>query len=204
MADEARRLILTVTDEEIDDSIDRLAKDNHLDRLSLQAEIARQGLSWDVYHKMVGKQLLRSRLIQTQIRPKVVIGESDIVAAWTAARTGASTMEGHLVLTTASGEVNDLGWNQPAQLRNELRQAVASAQASGSDQIQLELDGSTQTLKILATRIPVQDLSADEKEALRQEIFAKRLEKAFQNWISELKSRHFIERKPLPDSLRQP
>lgn len=204
VADEAERLHLGVGDEEIDKSIDRLAQENHLDRPALQAEIARQGILWSDYRKMVGKQLLRSRIIQTQIRPKVVVGESDILSAWKSLQKGTGSVEFHLALTDDNGVSTDLGWNKPATLREEIRKAVLDAQRTGKKLQKVTMNGKQWVVSILATRIPKRILSKDKKGVLRQELFKRRLEKAFKNWLSSLKARHFVERKPVPASLSQP
>ncbi|MDZ7641038.1 MAG: SurA N-terminal domain-containing protein [Desulfurivibrio sp.] len=75
---EAERLGIRVSEEEVERAIEQILADNQLSREELVAEIERRQGSMAGYRQELRDQILQSRLINREVREKVVIPESRI------------------------------------------------------------------------------------------------------------------------------
>jgi peptidyl-prolyl cis-trans isomerase SurA len=77
---EVRRLGISVTPEEIDSAIERVKEANFLTDETLREAIAQQGYTLEQYRKNVSDQILRTKLVNQEIRSRTVITGEDIKA----------------------------------------------------------------------------------------------------------------------------
>jgi peptidyl-prolyl cis-trans isomerase SurA len=77
---EIKRNKLVVTEEEIDKTIEQLKTSRSFTDEELRAGLAEQGLTIEDYRKQVKEQLLRSRLINIEVKSKIVITDENIQA----------------------------------------------------------------------------------------------------------------------------
>ncbi len=80
VAQEVKRLGISVSDEEIDHFIENLKKQNGLSDEKLAEMLSAQGLTLEEYRQQVAEQLKRIKLIQTQVRGRLVITEEEMKA----------------------------------------------------------------------------------------------------------------------------
>ena len=198
VADEAGRLGRVIDDTEILSAIDRFAAGNGMSRDALQASLTREGVDWVDYKEIVRKQLLRAEVVRQRVRNSVIVGESDIEALYK--QMYRASVEVQLELRPADGgNAVELGWVNPAEVREELRMAIlqyASGKANGS--ATMDLKGVPHAIWQTAQRLAGGPPYTEVKEQLREQLFQERLETAFQNWLSEIKGRTFIERMAVP------
>jgi peptidyl-prolyl cis-trans isomerase SurA len=77
---EIRSADISVTDKEVDGAIERLKAARFLTEEDLKAALARDGMSLEDYRKRVRDQLLRTKLVNRQIKSKIVITKEDVQA----------------------------------------------------------------------------------------------------------------------------
>ena len=77
---ELARLEITVSESELDNSIERMKEERFLTDERLRAALEQQGLTYEQYREQIKKQLLRMKLVNLEIRSKIVITEEDIKA----------------------------------------------------------------------------------------------------------------------------
>jgi peptidyl-prolyl cis-trans isomerase SurA len=73
-----KRNNIEVSEEEIDAALERLKELRSLTDEDLRAGLAQQGLTLEEYRKNVKQQLLRNKLVNREIKSKIVITEDDI------------------------------------------------------------------------------------------------------------------------------
>jgi len=69
---------IEVSEEEIDTTLERLKEARSLTDESLRAGLAQQGLTLEEYRNNIKQQLLRNKLVNREIKSKIVITEDDI------------------------------------------------------------------------------------------------------------------------------
>lgn len=79
---EIAALQLTVTEQELDRTIDDIARRNGLDRAGLRREIERSGMSWDSYRSQLQGDLQQMKFAQAILRPRVNITEDEVRDAY--------------------------------------------------------------------------------------------------------------------------
>lgn len=67
-----------VTDAEIEQEINSIQGNNHIDRKTLRSTLAEQGFSFEEYFGLIGTSLSKRNLIDRDIRTKVFISDDDI------------------------------------------------------------------------------------------------------------------------------
>jgi peptidyl-prolyl cis-trans isomerase SurA len=72
------RLGISVSQEDIDKAFQRVQKIRSLTEEQLRKVLAREGLTMEEYRKQLKEQLLRSKLLDYEIKSKIVITEEDI------------------------------------------------------------------------------------------------------------------------------
>ena len=123
---EARRLGLTVSDEEIDEGLSRIAGQNNFTLAQFQSVLRRQGVPMNALREQIRAQIAWGKVVQSQLRPRVVITDND-VAAEVSRRTGLmgskefKVSEIFLPITEVVGqaELRDTANNLVRQIRNE-------------------------------------------------------------------------------------
>lgn len=80
---ELARLQITVSEAELDRTIERMKEANFLTDEKLRQGLAQQGMSYEEYRQRMKKQLLRSKLVNLEVRSKIVITEEDIKEYYT-------------------------------------------------------------------------------------------------------------------------
>lgn len=81
---EITRLQLKVTEKEIDDAIEQIKSRNYLTDEQLRAALSQEGLTLESYREDLKKELLRPRLINYQVKSKIIITDEDIKAYYEA------------------------------------------------------------------------------------------------------------------------
>ena len=75
---EIARLQLTVTDEDVQASIERVKEENSLTQEELIASLKAEGTSFEGYKEKVKKDIERIRLVNHEVRSKIVVTDEDI------------------------------------------------------------------------------------------------------------------------------
>jgi len=79
---EIERLGLTVTEVELDRTIDDIAGRNGLERDSLRAEVERGGMPWENYLEELRENLRQMKFSQAVIRPRIAVNEDELKDAY--------------------------------------------------------------------------------------------------------------------------
>ncbi len=79
MAQEAKKYKLTVSDDEVDRALKRILERNHTSMQQFREELARIGMNEKQYREDLRDQILRSKLVNLEVRSKVIIPESKII-----------------------------------------------------------------------------------------------------------------------------
>jgi peptidyl-prolyl cis-trans isomerase SurA len=77
---ELERLKISVSDREIENTIERLKESQFITDEQLREALAKEGLTYEQYREQTKKQIQRAKLVNLEIRSKVVITEEDIKA----------------------------------------------------------------------------------------------------------------------------
>jgi peptidyl-prolyl cis-trans isomerase SurA len=77
---EIKRTNITVTEKEIDSAIERFKESGFHTDEELREALARQGLTMEAYRKRVKDQILRSKLLNIEVKSKIVITRKDVEA----------------------------------------------------------------------------------------------------------------------------
>ncbi len=95
---EIERLKLSVSEKEIDEAIEQIKKANYLTDESLREALKTDGLTMIDYRKEIKAQILRPRLINYEVKSKVIVTDEDIEAYYRShpERYGGATMQYHL------------------------------------------------------------------------------------------------------------
>ncbi len=75
---ETRRFRITVSKQEIDNAIERIKEANFYTDEQLRKGLARQGMTLEEYREKMREQMLRSRLLNIEVKSRIVITKEDI------------------------------------------------------------------------------------------------------------------------------
>lgn len=75
---QAAKLEIKISDEEIAQTIDTMLAENHASKEDMKRDLASKGLSEEQYKKQLKSQMLQSRLINREIRSKVVVTDEHV------------------------------------------------------------------------------------------------------------------------------
>ena len=70
---EIKRYKISVSDKEIDGTVEQIKNTNHYTDESLRNILASQGMSYEEYREKIKEQILRSKLVNIEVRSRVVI-----------------------------------------------------------------------------------------------------------------------------------
>ena len=76
--EKVRELKITVPAKEVDAAIERVKADNNLTQEGLVAALKEQGQTYDQYRKMLKKELERVKLINYEVKSKIIITEEEL------------------------------------------------------------------------------------------------------------------------------
>ncbi|MDJ0720440.1 MAG: SurA N-terminal domain-containing protein [Desulfobacterales bacterium] len=79
---EIRRYNITVSTEAIDNAVEEIKKRSLMTDQQLRATLQKEGMTMDDYREQVKNKILRSRLVNRQVKSKIVITDEDIRAAY--------------------------------------------------------------------------------------------------------------------------
>jgi len=74
------RYKITASDKEVDNAIERIKKTNSLTDESLRQALSKEGITLEEYRKRTKEHILRSNLVNREIKSKIVITKEDIKA----------------------------------------------------------------------------------------------------------------------------
>jgi peptidyl-prolyl cis-trans isomerase SurA len=69
---------LSVSDAEVDATIGRIMEANRLDRDSLQRLLEMDGLTYEKYREQIKNQILRTKLVNIEVKSKIVVTDEDV------------------------------------------------------------------------------------------------------------------------------
>jgi peptidyl-prolyl cis-trans isomerase SurA len=98
ISQEITKLGLDVTDQELDRTIDDIARRNGLERDQLRSEVEKTGMPWQEYRNELKENLRQSKFTQAVIQPRINVNEDELLDAYN--RT---------VVSGARPQVADLG-----------------------------------------------------------------------------------------------
>ncbi len=75
---EIKRFNITISEKEIDQTIERIKEANFYTDEDLRAALANDGLTMEEYREQIKEQILRTKLVNLEIKSKIVITEDDI------------------------------------------------------------------------------------------------------------------------------
>ena len=75
---EARRLGLDVTTEEVTEAVENIKKKYSLTDNAMEESLKKEGLSFEEYKKRLSEQIVISKVVSQQIRNKVVVSEEEV------------------------------------------------------------------------------------------------------------------------------
>ena len=81
---QAKRHGITVDEKEIDNTIERISKVNNMPRDQLLRMLKLEGLTYEAYRKQVKEQMLRARLVNVEVKSKIIITDDEVTAYYAA------------------------------------------------------------------------------------------------------------------------
>lgn len=126
---EARKLGMNVTDQEVDNAIEQLKKSRLMSQEDLEKALEQEGMTMTAYRDRIRKEILRPKLINYAVKSKVVVTQEDIQAYYEAhSETYGGVRKYHLsnILVPADGIEVD-------PLTRRRMDAVRDALESGTD-----------------------------------------------------------------------
>ncbi|TKI08729.1 peptidylprolyl isomerase SurA [Martelella alba] len=86
----AKRANITVTDDQLTQSINHIAEQNHMTPDEMRSRLASEGISYDTYRKQIRKEMLIAEVRNSEVRRRITIlpEEVDALAKQIAAQTG--------------------------------------------------------------------------------------------------------------------
>ncbi len=76
---EAKKLGITVSDEEVDRAYHQLLQENNISEEELKRQLTASGLTLKSYKEQLKRQIQQSRLVQSQVRAKIAVTEDEII-----------------------------------------------------------------------------------------------------------------------------
>ena len=75
---EVKRFKITISQKDVDQTIERVKEENFITDEDLRAALAKDGLTMEEYREKTKEQILRTKLVNLQIKSKIVITKEDI------------------------------------------------------------------------------------------------------------------------------
>jgi len=77
---QVKRLNLSVSEKDIDRTVERLLASQSLTQQQLTEWLAREGISYDNYRKQIREQMLRSKVVNIEVKSKIVVTKDEVDA----------------------------------------------------------------------------------------------------------------------------
>ena len=81
---EIKKARLEVSDEDVDGAVERIKEKNFYSDADFRKALAAEGLPFEEYRKNMKEQILRSRLVNREVKSKIVVTEQDVKAYYEA------------------------------------------------------------------------------------------------------------------------
>jgi peptidyl-prolyl cis-trans isomerase SurA len=166
---EAKRFNITVTDAAVDNTVEEMKKRNRMTDRELRDSLSREGLSLEEYREQLKDQMLRARLVNREVKSKIVITEQDIRACYEAnkdAYCGSTAYElRHIIINQPPGA--DEASRAAVRQRMEAVLQELEAGAAFTDLARRYSESPLAAEGGYLGRFQVQDLSAEIQEALK-------------------------------------
>jgi parvulin-like peptidyl-prolyl isomerase len=94
LTQEATRARIEVPDADVEGAIQEIKKQNQLDDAGLLKALAAQGYTMELYREDLRQQILRLRAVNQLIRPRVVVRDDEVLAAYNEAKKARSVKLG--------------------------------------------------------------------------------------------------------------
>ena len=233
---EISRLQIEVTDEEINKTLERIKEVNYYTDQDLRDALQREGLTMEAYRKDLKEQLLRTKLVNEQVRSKIVITNADVQAYYENHRAqykGETRVHLRNILmklppnpdaqeaeavrqrmqqvldrlkqgesfadlaeryseSPVASEGGDLGEFSLNTLAPEIKSAVAELSAGGVTPI-LETDQGLQVFQVEKVSHTGGKSLAEATPEIQDKLFNEIVNKRFQSWLEDLRSRSHIK-----------
>ncbi len=75
---EAKKLHIQISDDEVQRTIDSILKRSGMDREKLKEVLKEEGVTYSVYEKMVKARLVKARILSSIIKPRVTVNKKDV------------------------------------------------------------------------------------------------------------------------------
>jgi peptidyl-prolyl cis-trans isomerase SurA len=228
---------LYASDEEIENAINGIAKENGLTREQLEQSVTAQGLSVDEYRAEIKSGIEHQKVIHMVVASKIEVQESEVRALYherfSDQPKGGEMVHLRQILITPGGVVagdkepacapaltardrirageafekvaaevsevapaqgGDIGWLHSDSVASWMSEVVDPLQAGETSDV-IELPFGCSLLKLVERR-QFEPVSYEEaKTQLHLEIYQQYLEKAFREWMENLRAHTYIERK---------
>jgi peptidyl-prolyl cis-trans isomerase SurA len=231
------RLELYASDEEIDRTIESIARENGLSMEQLQASVVFHGMTIDQYREQIKRDLERRNVVNAMIGSKIEVDEAEVKQLYQQrfanqpeggemihvrqllvtygglskrtkqaacgsvadARTRIAGGEDFAVVARELSDVapqdgGDIGWLHLDAVAPWMSNALAPLQPGDtSDPIELPFGCSILNLVERRDFRPV--AYEDAREALTQELWERSMENGYREWMEELRSQTYIDRR---------
>ena len=222
---EAKSAGLAVSPEEVSAYIDEIKKQNGVDEAGFTTLLARKQLTLEGYRAQVTADILRTRIMSSRVRAKVNITEDDIIKyleehprrspeegevhVLQASFRGASkellesqaeefrdkVADGAEFAGTAGEAFTDLGFVDPGDLRDDLRQAVEELDP-GEVSEPIMSDGSATVVMVASKHAADGQVDDKTKAEIRKQLFEERFKSALEKFLAEeLPKKYHVEYK---------
>ena len=74
----AKRAEIDATEFDVDDAINNIARENHLDIEGMKKSVAAEGLPWDTYRQRIREEIIQHKVLNGMVRGRAKVEESQI------------------------------------------------------------------------------------------------------------------------------
>ncbi|HFQ89970.1 MAG TPA: peptidylprolyl isomerase [Desulfobulbus sp.] len=130
LAQEAKKLHITVTDEEVNKALARILEQNHTSKEQFKKELAAIGMDEKHYREDLRDQILGSKVVNYEVRSKIIIPEEKIIDYYDTHYTEHVGKGGYYILQIG------ISWDKEGISKQEARkkaERIRSLAVSGKD-----------------------------------------------------------------------
>ncbi len=130
LAQEAKKLHIQVTDKEVEQALARILERNHTSREQFKKELAAMGMDEQRYKEDLRDQILGSRVVNYEVRSKIIIPEEKIIDYYDTHYTEQVGEGGYYILQIG------ISWDKEGITREEARkkaERIRSLAVNGKD-----------------------------------------------------------------------
>ncbi|RMF14806.1 MAG: hypothetical protein D6761_08875 [Candidatus Dadabacteria bacterium] len=187
----ADRNHVTIDDKQIDATVQNVAEQNGMSVEELYEAVRAQGLSRVAYREMLRTQLLRMQIVQREIEPGISIDDADLIA-WMREHPDRYGLEPVVAVRVGpSQQLVEVPWST---LDPAVQQWIAGNPQPGAV-TEIARDGVP--TQITFVRLRQADLPP--LEQVREQVYAEvrrdRIERAFAQWLGQMRANAWIERR---------